>query len=227
MKQKIFALTLISAFIFQSSNAIGLNTLTAYLLQKGGTKTDKKFVTEAEEDGLIFSLLRGTNGAPNSNIRFSSFLNSGVRFHYKVNNSVSVFSGVNLKNVGYASRLPLLVSTQVARNRNYYAGIPLGLTFGKLEEKTTFSLGGGLDVTVHHKEKYWEEGNKGKSKQKVNCNWFSDKNTNLLNGYVFASGKVKGIGLKLQYYFTEYAAYGGNLMYASLIFDPKFDISSK
>jgi hypothetical protein len=172
--------------------------------------------TTSDDDGFIFSWVMYPNDF--SNVRFSAFLNTGVRYNYNVTKKVALFSGLTLRNVGLADRTTGLTNNIVRRARNYYIGVPLGLRIGDFRKKTEIDFGGGVDFTLHHKEKIWIEGDKGKTKDKLNCEWFDNKYSPFVNPYIFVSAKVKGTGLKFQYYTGEFLKGGtNNLMYIGLI----------
>jgi hypothetical protein len=174
-------------------------------------KAGQSYIT-ADDDGLIFSRLVSSNFT--SNTRFSSFFNSGFHYNYNVTKGVALFTGLTIKNVGYSSRS----KTNVYRARNYFVGIPVGLRLGNFKQMSEISVGGGVDFTLHHKEKYWTIGDKRASKKKINCEWFDNTHSNFINPFLFASAKYKGVGAKVQYYTTTFYKNGvGNLMYISLI----------
>jgi hypothetical protein len=172
----------------------------------------------ADDEGMIFSWASG--GGYTSNVRFSAFLNTGVKYNYNVAKGVALFSGLTLRNVGTADRNSLTGSnkTIVTRARNYYIGIPLGVRIGDFRKKTEIDFGGGVDFTLHHKQKQWDEGSRGSTKVKFNCEWFDNKYSQLVNPYIFVAAKVRGTGLKFQYYTGEFLKGSNtNLMYVSVL----------
>jgi hypothetical protein len=126
-----------------------------------------------------------------------------------------------------ADKIVGTTSTVVFRARNYYMGIPLGLRIGDFRKKTELSLGGGVDFTLHHKEKIWIDGSKRSTKDKFNSAWFDNKYSPFVNPYLFVSGKVRGVGLKFQYYTGEFLKGStNNLMYVGVIMSGSGKVSA-
>jgi hypothetical protein len=176
-------------------------------------RVGKTYLTN-DDDGIIFSWTQG--GGYTSNIRFSMILNTGVKYNYNLTSKLGIYTGLTMKNVGKADRINGVVS----RARNYYVGVPFGMRIGNLRKKTEVNVGGGIDFTLHHKEKIWVDGDKRDTKQKLNCAWFDNKYSPFVNPYIFGSFKVNGLGLKYQYYLQPFFKNGNeNLMFVSLLLD--------
>lgn len=147
-------------------------------------------------DGMIFSTaLIDHNGDKSlGTLRFSMFLHIGGTYNYNFNNNVAVYTGLDLKNIGFIEKFKAFNNLTIKR-RVYTLGIPVGLRLGNMKTRDYFFLGGGLDVAFHYKEKSWSSIYR-KSKYRE---WFSDQ-TQILMPYIFAGVAYKGTTLKIQYY---------------------------
>lgn len=169
---------------------------------KPATKSGN-FYTSSSLDGAIFSLNVASTPGVSHVLRFTYFINTGLNFNYDFNKHVGIYTGINIKNLGFIDRYkganPSLpdVSYTVKR-RVYAAGLPLGLKLGNLSDKGTFFiLGGGVDFPVNYKVKTFTDGRKNKTKR---SEWFSDEVTPVMP-YVFAGVSFRShVSLKLQYY---------------------------
>jgi hypothetical protein len=209
-------LMMLLSFCFVANNSFGFKIPFINYGEANKTKVGNTYIS-AEDESLIFSWGKG-NGYT-SNVRFSMFLNTGVRYNYVATKKVIIYSGLTLRNVGIADRIPVSSGgTSVIRARNYYLGVPVAAHIGNWEKGTFFDVGGGIDFTLHHKEKSWVEGSKGSTKQKYNQAWFDNKYSPFVNPYLFVATKVNGIGLKFQYYTGEFTKGSNiNLMYFGIL----------
>lgn len=125
-------------------------------------------------------------------LRFTMFLHLGYTFNYDFNKYSGVYTGVDLKNIGFIEK----EGGYTAKRRVYTVGVPVGLRFGNMKKRNYFYLGAGLDLAVNYKEKVYD---KRSDKKKFN-EWFSSR-TPLLMPYVFAGYSFDhGISVKVQYY---------------------------
>lgn len=127
-----------------------------------------------------------------STLRFSLFFNAGYHLHYDLTRYSGVFSGFDLKNIGYIHK-----ENGVTTKRRVYAiGVPIGVKIGDLRNHNFVFGGVGFDFPINYKEKVIEgRGNKDKFNE-----WFSDR-TPWVMPYLFMGKSWKrGFSLKLQYY---------------------------
>lgn len=217
-----------------TSSAQSADKTTATIEVSPAKTPVNKFYMGNSLDGMIFStsfLTRTGLSRETTPLRFTMFLHVGFTYNYDFNKYSGIYTGLDLKNIGFTEK----EGGVTAKRRVYALGVPLGLRFGDMHKRKYVFLGGGGDLAVNYKEKYW--GN-GKKKQKFN-EWFSDR-TPLVMPYVFLGYCHKGVTLKAQYYpgsflnesFTEnvngniekpYAAYESvNLLLFSVGFDMHF-----
>ncbi len=126
--------------------------------------------------------------------RFTGFLHLGVLLHYDFNKRVGLFTGLNVKNIGFIEKMDNPDST--IKRRAYTFGIPLGIKWGDVQYGSYVMLGGGIDFPFNYKEKGFIERNK---KAKFN-EWFSNR-TPAAMPYVFIGAHLRPVlSIKLQYY---------------------------
>ena len=197
--KKITIVTLLLAFTLQSYAQVSFS--------KRKENSLHKFYLKSSGESLMFGFAKIGNGysslPTSSALRFSWFFNTGTQIHYNLTKNIAIFSGIELRNMGYITKtandsLETKYGTLVNKVRNYDLGIPLGLKFGNLVEHKTISLGTGLDIALNTKEKMWIKGEKRSTKIKNN-DWFSN-NANLFNPYFFIAIQRGGIGVKAQFY---------------------------
>lgn len=156
-------------------------------------------------DGGIFSLASITRRAVTSTqqtedvrgkLRFTYFFNFGFTFNYNLNQHLGVYTGLDVKNVGYIDE----VGGVTIKRRTYNVGVPVGIKIGNMARKKSYMfLGAGIDAPFNYKEKqYAERGKKTKFNE-----WMSDRTPRIMP-YVFAGYARKRIALKLQYYPNNY-----------------------
>jgi hypothetical protein len=157
------------------------------------------FYTGGGFDGAIFSTATMQRPGMKDNLgtlRFSLFFNAGVTFNYDFNNKVGLYTGVDIKNVGFIEK----IDETTVKHRTYNVGVPLGIKFGNMKTKNYFFAGAGIDVPFNYKEKEFESRS---NKHKFN-EWFSNR-TPAFMGYVFAGLSVNpGVTVKVQYYLTNF-----------------------
>ena len=158
-----------------------------------------KFYFGNSLDGMIFSTaLINNNGAKSlGTLRFSAWINVGATYNYNINKNVGIYTGLDLKNIGFIEKFA--VQNTTVKSRLYTLGVPVGLRFGDLPKRNYFFIGGGVDLALHYKSKMWSD---VQSKTKFN-EWFSDY-TQLFLPYVFGGLALKGLTFKLQYYPTNF-----------------------
>lgn len=146
----------------------------------GGDGTILSFAHVTEEDNKIKNVPR-----------FSLILNIGSTANYDFSNEVGIFSGLNIKNIGFITR----EADVKIKRRVYTLGVPIGFKFGNFNDDFFFYLGGQYEMAFNYKEKRFVD---GKKVDKFN-EWFSDR-TPLLMPSLFAGLKMHDFNVKVQYY---------------------------
>lgn len=135
-------------------------------------------------------------GSPSSGtLRFSYFFNLGTTFNFNLSRHFGVFTGFDLKNIGFIEN----IDDRTIKRRTYNLGVPVGIKIGDMAIKHPYLfLGGGLDLPINYKEKSFPSSGRF-HKTKFN-EWFSNRTPHLMP-YVFAGVALKhGLTLKVQYY---------------------------
>lgn len=149
-------------------------------------------------DGAIFSTATMQRpGLPDrlGTLRFSLFFNFGFTYNYNFNNHVGLYTGVDIKNVGFIEKR----GDSTIKRRTYNIGVPIGIKIGDMNSRNYGFFGAGLDMPFNYKEKGFVNRS---DKQKFN-EWFSARTPTFMP-YVFAGMAVKGGTIKVQYYLTNF-----------------------
>ncbi len=164
-----------------------------------GISKKKPYIT-SNIDGYIFSTaLINDNGVSSlGTLRFTAFFNFGANLNYDFSKSLGIYTGLNVKNIGFIEKFEATGVTE--KHRVYTIGVPLGLKIGNLSKKQYFMIGGGVDFPFNYKNKRYVA-----KKDKVKYNeWFGDR-VNPIMPYVFVGARFKpGISIKAQYYPTNF-----------------------
>jgi len=191
--------------------------------QSAEEKENKISIT-GTADGSLFQLALLEIGGQSelSTLRYSYFFNGGTQVNVKLNEKLTFFSGLTIKNIGFIYK----GDTNTFKYRVYAAGIPLGLKIGNLKSNY-FIIGGGIDFPFNYKEKQWGE-KRGENKKKDD-EWFSNKVNPIMPytslGYRFGNAlTVKAMYYPLNFWNTDKLANpnnSANLLILSLGFDIK------
>lgn len=150
-------------------------------------------------DGMIFSAARIDPKMANQSqaVRLSLWFNVGFTYNYNFCNTFGMYTGLDMKNIGYITKTTVLGTGEFTNKRRVYAlGMPLGFRLGNMKKRDYFFAGGGLDLAFHYKEKQWL----GSRSNKVKFSeWFSSRSETFLP-YVFAGFAYRGTTIRFQYY---------------------------
>ncbi len=167
--------------------------------------TARRFFIGTDVDGAMFSTAfihhvypPLTTQLPTNTVgtvRFSGFLNTGITFNFNITQTVGVFTGIDIKNIGFND---FTYADSTIKRRSYNVGIPLGIKIGNMDDKKPFGfIGGGIDKPINYKQKQYFVRNE---KTERFSEWFS-KRTPEFMPYVFIGAALKqGAVFKLQYY---------------------------
>ncbi len=160
---------------------------------------ESRFYTGSDFDFAILStalLERPRESSQLTIPRFTAFVNFGFHAHYDPNRRFGLFSGLNVKNIGFIQK----IGDITAKHRVYTLGIPLGIKFGDLQNRNFYFLGGGVDLPFNYREKVFERrGDKDKFNE-----WFSDRTARFMPYVFIGKSWDPGVTLKLQYYPTNF-----------------------
>lgn len=150
-------------------------------------------------DGMIFSAAHIDPKKANQSqaLRLSLWLNLGFTYNYNFCNTFGMYTGLDMKNIGYISKSTVLGTGEITNKRRVYAlGMPLGFRLGNMKKRDYFFAGGGMDLAFHYKEKQWIGSRSNKIKF---SEWFGSRSETFLP-YVFAGFAYRGTTIRVQYY---------------------------
>jgi hypothetical protein len=161
-------------------------------------QSDSKFYLSSGPE-FVFSFAQIDNDGDESwNVmRFSAFFHLQEFVNYNFNNTIGLFSGLALRNVGfiYNTSTPGLKK----KYRTYNIGIPIGFKLGSMKG-THFYAGYEIEFPINYKEKTF---NNERKDDKFNV-WFSDRVPVLYNTVLFGIQFPYGFNLKFKYYLTNF-----------------------
>ena len=160
-------------------------------------KTSKSYLTSGPE--FIFSFAQIDNDGDESGnvMRFSAFFHLQGFYNYDFNNTVGLFTGLALRNVGFIYNTP--EPGLKMKYRTYNVGIPVGFKLGSMKG-THFFAGYELEFPINYKEKTF---NNERKDDKFNV-WFSDRVPVIYNTVLFGVQFPYGVNLKFKYYLTNF-----------------------
>lgn len=158
---------------------------------------EKWYLTSAGE--IIFSHARiDFFGYEDGGIlRFSPVFNSQNHLNKDLNQYLGLFTGLNIRNVGFIYKYP--AQTTKTKFRSYNLGVPLGLKFGNLEKSFLYA-GYEIEFPFHYKEKFFDKDKKtGKYRA-----WFSKKQPAYYHSLMVGIQFSGGTNLKFKYYLSGF-----------------------
>ncbi len=191
MKKNIYLL--IVGILFSSTLAFA---------QEKNTPKRKVYLSSNFDSYLLTTSIMSNQRVDNkwTTPRFTLFLHLGGNVNYDFNRNFGIYTGLNIKNIGFIEKYNNPDSTAI--RRSYTFGIPFGVKIGNLENnKTYLILGGGIDFPFLYKEKGFVERN---NKTKTGPEWFSDRTAQVLPYFFVGARFNPGVYLKLQYYPTNF-----------------------
>ncbi len=173
---------------------------------KGG----KKFYSTSGGE-VIFSWADVTKNGLDADVitRFTLVVNLQYQFHRDLSEHFGLFSGINIRNVGFIYDDPVEVNTRY-KERSYTFGIPAALKLGNM--KGGFLFGGyEIEFPFNFKEKKFVN----EDKVSKSSSWFSDKTPSIYQSFFGGFQTRFGTQIKFKYYFTDflnknYSANDGN-----------------
>ncbi|MCT4586445.1 MAG: hypothetical protein N4A71_01345 [Carboxylicivirga sp.] len=135
-----------------------------------------------------------------NNLRFSVFFHVGQYVHLDLSNSLGLYSGLAIRNIGFITEDDALdLGVEKEKHRSYTLGLPLALKLGSFKDHFYLYGGGEYELLFHYKYKYWIDGDKHKTSE-----WFSDR-TNRFVPSVFAGIQFpQGLNVKFKYYLDDF-----------------------
>jgi hypothetical protein len=144
--------------------------------------------------------------------RFSLFFHVGEQMHFNFSNSLGLYTGINLRNIGMINRFN---DSLKVKQRVYSVGVPLALKLGNMGKRAYVAVGGELELFFHYKQKVFEgTSSRGEKVDKYSA-WFSNR-TPLINPSVFVEFNFgKGNYVRLRYYLKDFLVNGNQFVRVS------------
>jgi hypothetical protein len=183
-----------------SLTAFSAATTNAQLGMGKKTPIKKAYLSTGLDGYLLSTSIMESRGNESelTTPRFTAFFHFGVNINFDFSKNVGVYTGVNVKNIGFIEKYNNPDST--VKRRTYTFGVPFGLKLGNITHGNYLILGGGVDFPFNYKEKGFI---KRSDKTKFN-EWFSSRTPAVLP-YVFVGAHVRpGVAMKIQYYPTNF-----------------------
>ncbi len=131
-----------------------------------------------------------------------SMINLGTQFHINISKNVGLYTGANIKNIGFIEKYKNPDST--VKRRVYAIGVPLGIKVGNIERGAYLFAGGGIDIPFNYREKGFV-----KRSDKTSFNeWFSDRTPHVMPYAMIGYTWHLGFTVKAQYYLTDFMNQG-------------------
>ena len=160
-------------------------------------QSDEWYFSSAGE--VIFSAAtinnNGTEGG--SIVRFSPFFNSQNHINRDFSRNLGMYSGMNLRNVGFIYDYP--DGSKRTKHRTYNIGIPVGIKLGPAD-KTFLYAGYEIEFPINYKEKTFEN---EKRTDRFNV-WFSKRVPTFYHTVMAGIQFKGGANLKFKYYLTNF-----------------------
>lgn len=209
--KKIVLLALLTVFLSENSNA-----------QKS-YKDKNYWVSQGVEGSLIqFAQAEIWNRSATTIPRYTYFFNMGSDYNYKLGHNASIFTGLNLKNIGL-----ILKSNDSLRSKHrvYTVGAPIGFKIHSADRSIKFKAGVDLSMAINYKWKTIASKNKTKDHE-----FFSDR-TALFHPSAFVGISIKGLSITansyLRNFFNPYHPANTNFEARLFTLGIGFDIDSK
>ncbi|MBS4060321.1 MAG: hypothetical protein KG029_07985 [Bacteroidetes bacterium] len=204
--------------------------LTIILLPATLFSQSKKWYPTSSGE-IIFSAasIESNGNEGESVIRFSPVFNSQNHINRDFGDYFGMFSGLNVRNVGFIFKDE--AGSGRTKYRTYNLGIPIGVKLGNLKEN--FLYGGyEIEFPFNYKEKRFVN---EKKTEKFSV-WFSKRVPTYYHSFILGLELKSGINFKLKYYLTSffnkdfvedvggqpvkiYENFDVNVLYFSLSFD--------
>ena len=192
---------LVFAVVFLSLQAAAQGTqIRSPFSKKAEHPVKKPFFLSGGELIFSFGLLEAENYEVDNKLRFSIFPHLQEHVHYNFSNTVGVFSGISLINMGFINEFTLPDSrTFELRQRALALGVPLAIKFGNMESGNYVAIGGAAEFMTQYKTKFYFNDEKVKD-----GDWFADE-VNIFNPAIFLDIRNKtGFYLRFKYYFNDF-----------------------
>ena len=135
--------------------------VTSFTNLKAQEQSNKKLYSSTSLE-LIFSFADvSADSVSVSNVmRFSPVFNFQWLINYDISKNFGVFSGLDIRNLGFIRENLTLDPNLKFKHRVYTLGLPLGLKVGNINDGVFVYFGGQIEWTMNYKEKRFENNDK-------------------------------------------------------------------
>ena len=127
--------------------------------------------------------------------RYSYFFNTGFDVNFKIDNNIKIFTGLNVKNLGFIYKLNDSIRY---KHRVYTFGAPFGFKIHSNDNKVIFKTGIDISMAFNYKMKKFVNDDKTKFSE-----YFSNR-TSLFFPSLFAGLSVHGVSVTANYYLNNF-----------------------
>lgn len=160
-------------------------------------QTDAQAIYPVSSGEMIFSFSDVEQNGVNvpTNMRFTIFINYGQYWHFDLSNSIGLYTGGAIRNVGFITEQ----NDIKIKRRVYTLGVPLALKLGSFKDNLYIFGGGEYEFPFHYKQKIFVDDSKIKKSQ-----WLSERTLQFLPSVFAGIQFPKGLNLKFKYYLENF-----------------------
>lgn len=162
---------------------------------------NKKKVYSSTSFEIIFSFsdISSANNGYSNVMRFAPVFNFQWLINYDLTNNIGLFSGLDIRNLGYIEQNKSLEPEIKTKHRVYTFGLPVGFKLGNIGKGNFLYFGYEIEWAWNYKEKRFENG--------IKVGKIVDWNSSRINEWqssVLAGINLKcGVNVKFKYYFQN------------------------
>jgi hypothetical protein len=174
---------------------IACTLLIGYMSFSKPAKAQKLYTTSSGEWIFQSGIIEQNGERMNTNLRFTMWFHANENVHLDLGNSLGLFSGISLRNIGFITE----ENDIKTKYRSYNLGIPLALKIGSFKDKIFLFGGGEYEWMFHFKQKTFADGIKRKHNE-----WFSDRTPSFIPSFFAGVQLPHGLHLKFTYYLKDF-----------------------
>ncbi|MCD4723323.1 MAG: hypothetical protein K8R63_00675 [Bacteroidales bacterium] len=168
-----------------------------FIMNARAQNNSKTYFTTGGEFIFSFASIDNKGDEGGNVMRFNAFLNLQGMLNHDFNNTLGIFTGLAIRNVGFIYNNP---ETGLKKKyRTYNIGIPVGFKLGAMN-KTHLYAGYEIEFPTNYKEKTFHNERKD---DKFNV-WFTSRVPTIYNTVFVGIQFRYGINLKFKYYLTNF-----------------------
>ena len=175
-------------------------TAALALLLSLPAKTQDVYPITAWEFLFQFADMEKASTDVTNKLRFTIVINLGQYWHVDFNNTIGIYSGLAVRNVGFIYDTPLPTKTI---RRSYTLGVPLAFKLGAFDKHVYFLAGGEYELLFHYRARKWLSNSRDGTKY-VDGEWFSKKTKRFVPSLYAGFQFPGGFNIKFKYYLQHF-----------------------